>query len=161
MATFNKVQNWLASIKKGSLASLDDNGLGTTVINEKIILYVLANPKPSAISADSLFLYVPLASTQFVSDENVKNLLYYVGSQNMMGALGEGFRLALSKETGLFWLVGRFSTEHMTEQEFEQCIDSCINYGDKLYSELGNILNAKQNITDERPIPDAMNIIWA
>ncbi len=149
MTTYETVQNWLQQKLAYKLPALDKKGLSRCVINEKIILHILADPTPSLQNADSLFLYVPLIDTALINNDNAQSLLYFVGEQNMMGVLPAGFRLALNKDTNFFWLVGRFSTNHMTFSEFETCIKDCITFGETIYVKLRNIIYKTEATTTQ------------
>ncbi|MFI3272962.1 MAG: type III secretion system chaperone [Pseudomonadota bacterium] len=143
MATsFERVQVWIQSSTAFSLPLLNKDGLSRAVMNDDCIVHMVASPNPrpnmsiGANSTDDFFLYVPLASTQIISDNNIERLLYFIGEQNMMANLPAGFRLGMNKESQYFWLSGRFATECMTLYDFENSIKECVASAEYLMKEI-------------------------
>ncbi len=162
MKTYGRVQTWLQDLHSYQLPPLDERGLSRTVINDTIILHILAAPSPGPLSADSLFFYVPLASTAGIGEANLEKVLYFVGEKNMMGALPTGFRLALNQETGFFWLVGQFFTEHMDAKDFETCVKQCLFYGEELFAQLDALLEGADIDDNTENLPlNNLDIFWA
>ncbi len=143
MATsFERVQGWIGSSTAFALPPLNKDGLSRAVMNDNCIVHMVASPNPRANGPngkDDFFLYVPLASTQIITEGNIERLFYFIGEQNMMAHLPAGFRLGMSKESQYFWLSGRFATEYMTLQDFENTIKECVKSAEYLMKEIQKI----------------------
>ncbi len=173
MTSFTRIQQWLQEGVSLPLPPLDETGLSRAVLNNTLILHILADPNPAPDNADSLFLYVPVARTELITKQNMESVLYFVGTQNMMSALPAGFRLGLDKSSGFFWLCARFDTAHMTQIQFDETLKTCLERAEKLYTQLGEILQGaepiaaapkpvmtvEENINALR-LKDTMNITW-
>ncbi len=175
MSSFSKIQEWLTDSRfTRHLPKLDPiTGLSVITIDEIFALHLMADPSPEKDSADSFFLFVPLASAKNISNTVLENMFWYMAEQNMLNALPAGFRLGADRDSGYFWLVGRFSSVDLGFDEFKQILVNCVESMRKQRPRLVEILatdaNFKSNqineMSDSEILAKAMlsnsNIIWA
>ncbi len=164
MTTYSNVKKWIAEIQNYSIPQMNESGLSRFVVNDTLIIHIVASPKPQASSSDSLYFYVPLMHIHLLDAPTQEKILWYIANRNMPAKLPENISLSASKESQYVWLNYRASTEHMNRGLFEKALEQFIfiaNEERNNFLELTSLSN-QSTVTQEMKPEEIMpqNILW-
>ncbi len=170
MSAFLKVKKWLEESKNYSIPPLNENGLCRFVADETLLIHILTNPKTSASTSDSLFIYAPLINIHLLNNAQIEKILWYVAEKNMPAQLTENSSLSCSKQSQHVWLNFRISTNHIELQQFENYLTSFIHSAKQERATLIELMKSQDlnetalastsALTDDINILLPQNIIW-
>ncbi len=144
----------------------DANGISKTVINDSMILYIVASPEGANLNnkQDCIFLYAPLLSIRGLPDAAYKKLFMEVGRYGLPAEMSSGMRIGYEESSELLWVcqraIGYVATTRLVADVVERFIQEAlrlqpllVNFVSKLSAEYAGM---PQHAT-AAPMPSASN----